>query len=95
MRHVFNELMIPEEVAELLGVAPTVLREMRKTGSGVPFIRFSPRGHSRYRYDDVVRWMVEAIERLKAEGDARQVAWEHERLIAARKHLQLVRRKKR
>lgn len=93
MRHQANELMLPEEVCELLGVAPTVLREMRKTRSGLTFIAFSPRAAARYRYEDVVKWIFDVVRRIQVEGDARKTAWEREQAIAARKHLRLVRRR--
>jgi hypothetical protein len=94
MRHLSNELLTPPEVSELLGVAPTVLREMRKTRSGIAFVAYSPRAEARYRYHDVVRWFFDVAQRLKVEDEARQTAFEREQRVAARQHLTLVRRRR-
>lgn len=46
----------PHELAEMLGVKITTLREWRKTGKGPPFIRESPRSCV-YLRSSVEKWL--------------------------------------
>lgn len=80
MRSRPDELLLPEEVSALLDLAPTVLREMRKTRSGIGFIAFTPRSHARYNLHDVIAWFHGVHHRLLAEVDARNAAQQRQRL---------------
>lgn len=74
-----DELLVPEEVADLLAVAPTVLREMRKTRSGITYIGLSSR-QARYDLRDVVVWLHGVAHRVQAEIETRTAAEKRQRL---------------
>jgi predicted DNA-binding transcriptional regulator AlpA len=49
-------LLSPQQVSELLGVAPTTLTYWRKKSEGPPSIKISPK-FWRYRQDALLEWL--------------------------------------
>jgi predicted site-specific integrase-resolvase len=56
-----NQLLTPQQVADLLQINVGTLENWRMAGKGPKFIKLGggPRGHVRYRLQDVEDWMFE------------------------------------
>lgn len=59
-------LLTTRQAADLLGFEPRTMEELRRKGSGPPFIRLSSRS-VRYRLDALERWLEERTFRSTAE----------------------------
>ena len=61
MQEFKNQMLTPQEVAQLVKVSVGTLENWRLAGKGPKFIRLggTPRGHARYRLQDVEDWMFE------------------------------------
>ena len=51
-----DDLLRPVEAAKLLGVTARTLKDWRRDGRGLPFVRLTPRA-IRYRRQDVARFI--------------------------------------
>lgn len=56
-----NQMLTPQEVSQLIKVSVGTLENWRMQGRGPKFIKLGggPRGHVRYRLQDVEDWMFE------------------------------------
>ena len=63
-----NELLTPEQVAELLKVHTGTLENWRVRGEGPPYVKLGhrPRSPVRYRSQDVEDWIFTDIKRANA-----------------------------
>lgn len=59
-------LLTTRQAAEVLGFEPRTMEELRRRGSGPPFIRLSSRS-VRYRLDDLEQWLDERTFRSTAQ----------------------------
>lgn len=53
-----DQLLSPEQLGDLLGVAPKTLANLRSKGGHIPFIRVG--GRIKYRYSDVMAYLEKA-----------------------------------
>ena len=56
-----NQMLTPQEVSQLIKISVSTLENWRMQGRGPKFIKLGggPRGHVRYRQQDVEDWMFE------------------------------------